>query len=125
MSALDKLVERIVGLGVEEAVKELMRCDRAVRDAAANNFHWQKTARWERSIAIEACGLLGVTVKQNYWTNDVEEVILPDVPVGEYLDRTLKEREAVSIPEVGEVKGHGYYDPCEEALINSGRLKDI
>lgn len=119
---LDKLVERIVGLGVEGAIEELMRCDQAVRAAAANNYHWQKTARWERSIAIEACGLLGVTVKQEYWTNNVEEVIRP---VSGYFKDALKEREAVSIPEVGEVKGHGYYDPCDQALINSGRLRDV
>ena len=122
MTALDKLVERIVGLGVEGAIEVLMQRDQAVRDAAANNYHWQKTARWERNIAIDACGLLGITVKQNYWNNDVEEVIRP---VSGYFKDALKEREAVSIPEVGQVKGHGFYDPCDEALINSGRLKDV
>ena len=122
MTALDKLVERIVGLGVEGAIEVLMQRDQAVRDAAANNYHWQKTARWERSIAIDACGLLGITVKQNYWNNDVEEVIRP---VSGYFKDALKEREAVSIPEVGQVKGHGFYDPCDQALIDSGRLKDV
>ena len=125
MTALDKRVERIVALGAKEAVAELMRCDQAVRAAADNNFHWLKTAMWERNIAVTACGLLGITVKRSYWGNHIEEVTRPDAPVSEYLNNALKEREAVSVPEVGQVKGHGYHDPCDQALINSGRLKDV
>ena len=120
MPAHDREIEKVEQMGVDAAVELLWE-----RDAAVRKFRWNDRgvlwARHFRLIVKKGVEALGVTVKCDDMGN-VEEVQLP---VTGYLKDALKEREAVSIPEVGQIKGHGYYDPCDEALINSGRLKDV
>ena len=117
----DKMAESVAAMGVERAVEVMMARDRACRNASKKElssgyiFHL-------RQVAVVGCGMLGITVKRTEFMKHIEEVIYP---VGGFLKDALKEREAVSIPEVGQVKGHGYYDPSDQALINSGRLKDV
>ena len=120
MPAHDREIEKIEQMGVDAAVKLLWE-----RDAAVRRFRWNdRGVLWAihfRLIVKKGVEALGVTVKCDDMGNVLE--VIP--PVLGYLRDALKEREAVSIPEVGEVKGHGYYDPCDQALINSGRLKDV
>jgi hypothetical protein len=55
--------------------------------------------------------------------SNVEKVQLP---VSEYLKDALREREPVSVPGHSEDIGrHGYYDPCEEAMLRRGGLTDL
>ena len=121
----DKMAEKIAAMGVERAVEVMMARDRACRNATKGElssgyiFHL-------RQVAVVGCGMLGITVNRTEFMNHIEEVIMPKVPVSEYLDRALDEVDPVSKPGLPEdISGHGYYDPCEQALINSGRLKDV
>ena len=116
----DKEVEKIEQMGIDAAVELLWE-----RDAAVRRFRWNdRGVLWAihfRLIVKKGVEALGVTVK----CDDVGNVLEVVPPVLGYLKDALKEREAVSIPEVGQIKGHGYYDPIDQALINSGRLKDV
>ncbi len=118
--AHDREIEKIEEMGIDAAVELLWE-----RDAAVRKFRWNdRGVLWAihfRLIVKKGVEALGVTVKCDDMGN-VLEVIPPALG---YLKDALKEREAVSIPEVGQVKGHGYYDPCEEALIRSGGLTDL
>ena len=118
--AHDREIEKVEQMAVDAAVELLWE-----RDAAVRRFRWNdRGVLWAihfRLIVKKGVEALGVTVKCDDMGN-VEEVQLP---VSGYLKDALKEREAVSIPEVGQIKGHGYHDPIDQALINSGRLKDV
>ena len=120
MPAHDREIEKVEQMGIDAAVELLWE-----RDAAVRRFRWNdRGVLWAihfRLIVKKGVEALGVTVKCDGMGNVLEV----QLPVTGYLKDALKEREAVSIPEVGEVKGHGYYDPIDEALINSGRLKDV
>ncbi len=118
---IDRIIERIQAMPLEEAIKLMLERDAAVRRVYRDNPVHLKRANWDRAIAVRAVEGMGVTVKTSPAGN-VEEVLRP---VEGYLTAALKEREAVSIPEVGQIKSHGYYDPCDQALIDSGRLKDV
>ncbi len=119
---LDKMVERIQAMPLEEAVVLLMERNEAVKRAYEDKPLTLKKAIWNRAIAKRAVEGMGVTVRSDETNGNIYGVSLPILG---YLTETLKEREAVSIPEVGQVKGHSYYDPCEEALIRSGGLTDL
>ncbi len=120
MPAHDREIEKVEQMGIDAAVELLWE-----RDTAVRRFRWNDRgvlwARHFRLIVKKGVEALGVTVKCDE-SGNIEEVQLP---VTGYLKDALKEREAVSIPKVGQVKGHGYYDPIDQALINSGRLKDV
>ena len=119
-SVHDREVEKIEQMGIEAAVELLWERDRAVRMFPPGD----RGVLWAchfRLIVQKGVETLGMSVVCDDMGN-VEEVIYP---VSGYFKDALKEREAVSIPEVGQVKGHGYHDPCDQALINSGRLKDV
>lgn len=119
---LDKMVERIQAMPLEDAVELLLERNEAVRRAYKDKPLTLKRAIWNRAIAKRAVEGMGVTVRSDEMSGNIYGISLPVIG---YLEAALKEREAVSIPEVGQVKGHGYYDPCDQALINSGRLKDV
>lgn len=116
----DKEIEKVEQMGIEAAVELLWERDAAVRRFRASNrgVLWARHFRFITKLGCEALGVTVVTDIQG----DVLEVKLP---VSGYFKDALKEREPVSVPEVGQVKGHGYHDPCDQALINSGRLRDV
>ena len=119
--AHDREIEKVEQMGIDAAVELLWE-----RDAAVRRFRWNdRGVLWAihfRLIVKKGVEALGVKVVCDDMGN-VEEVI---PPVLGYLKDALKEREAVSVPGLSEDIGrHGYYDPCDEALINSGRLKDV
>ena len=121
MPAHDKEVEKIEQMGVDAAVELLWE-----RDAAVRKFRWNDHGvLWAihfRLIVKKGVEALGVTVVCDD-SGNVEEVKLP---VSGYFKDALKEREAVSVPGLSEDIGrHGYYDPCEEALMRSGGLTDL
>ena len=118
---IDREIEKVEQMGVDAAVELLWE-----RDAAVRRFRWNDRGMlWAirfRLYVKKGVEALGVTVKCDDMGNVLE--VIP--PVLGYLKDALKEREAVSVPGLSEDIGrHGYYDPCEEALINSGRLKDV
>ncbi len=117
----DREIEKVEQMGIEAAVEKLWRHDAVLKRVRGKH----KDTSWPRrfiTITVMGLGALGVTVVRDEILGDVLEVKLP---ISGYFKDALKEREAVSIPEVGEIKGHGYHDPCDQALINSGRLKDV
>jgi hypothetical protein len=112
----NKEIEKVEQMGIEAAVKLLWE-----RDAAVRGFRWNDRgvlwARHFRFITKLGCEALGVTVICDDLGN-VEEVKLP---VGDYFKEALKERAPVSEPGLPEdVSSHGYYDPCEEAILSNG-----
>ena len=118
---IDREIEKVEKMGVDAAMELLWE-----RDAAVRRFRWNDRgvlwARHFRFIVKKGVEALGVTVKCDD-SGNVEEVQLPVIG---YLKDALRKREAVSEPGLSEDIGrHGYYDPCDEALINSGRLKDV
>ena len=124
---MDGSVERIQEMGAIEALVTLMEKDAAVRHAWAHKPGWLKSATQDRAIAVRACEGLGMTVIRTMMAGNVKGVILPKHSSDmDWLALSLKEREPVSVPGLGEdVGSHGYYDPCDQALINSGGLKDV
>ena len=117
----DREIERIEEMGAEAAMEKLWRHDADLKRIRGEH----KDTSWTRrllAMTIEGLGALGITVVQDEVLADVLEVKLP---ISGYFKDALKEREAVSIQKVGQIKGHGYHDPCIQALIDSGRLKDV
>jgi len=118
---IDREIEKVEEMGIDAAVEKLWRHDADLKRIRSEH----KDTKWARKFlnyTVLGLGALGVTVVQDEILGDVLEV---ELPITGYFKATLKEREAVSIPEVGEVKGHGFYDPCEEALLRSGGLTDL
>ena len=122
MPAHDRELEKIEEMGIEAAIDKLWRHDAALKWARSEH----KDTSWPRhfiTITVMGLGALGVTVVRDVVFGDVLDVKLP---VSGYFKDALKEREAVSVPGLPEDIGrHGYYDPCEEALIRSGGLTDL
>lgn len=120
-------MERIQALGVIEAVITLMERDAAVRRAWANNRRQLKRATQDRAIALMACEGLGVRVIRTMMTGNVKGAVLPKNSDSiDWLALSLREREPVSVPGLGEdIGSHGYYDPCEEAILNRGGGLDL
>ncbi len=119
---IDREIERIEKMGVDAAVEKLWKHDADLKRIRSEH----KDTKWARKFlnyTVQGLGALGVTVVQDEILGDVLDVRLP---ISGYFRDALKEREPVSVPGLPEDIGrHGYYDPCDEALINSGRLKDV
>ncbi len=121
MPAHDKEIEKVEQMGIDAALKLLWE-----RDAAVRRFRWNDRgvlwARHFRLIVKKGVEALGVTVKCDE-SGNVEEVQLP---ISGYITDTLNKREAVSEPGLSEdISSHGYYDPCEEAMLRRGGLTDL
>ena len=124
---LDKKVEDIQARGFIEAVVHLMECEAQMRWEYKNDRRWLKSAGWRINIAVMAVSGLGGTVIRDGSTGAIKGVIMPkNSNTVDWLAISLSKREAVSVPGLPEDIGrHGYYDPCDEALMRSGGLTDL